>query len=163
MLGNRIKGIEAKSAADTAGLRKDDVLRKVHGLPIVTAFDIQHALNEVGTAKEVVIEVERDGKPISAKVALAEGWKRSDASWRRSLWNARPNQGFGGAELAPEEKKKRGIPSDGLAFHAILIAPAGPFAKAGPKAGDVHVAVRGKRKIPYAHFQGLHPAGASGR
>lgn len=157
VLGNRIKEVEAKSAGDVAGLKKGDVLRKVHGLPIVTAFDIQHALNEVGTAKEVAIEVERAGKPVSTKVALADGWKRSDASWRRSLWNARPTSGLGGAELAPEEKKKRGIPADGLAYHAIFIAPGGPFAKAGLKAGDVIVGVDGKRKIPYAHFKGYIP------
>ena len=157
VLGNRIKEIEPKSAAAVAGLKKDDVLRKVNGLPIVTAFDIQHALNEAGSAKEVAIEVERDGKPVATKVALADGWKRSDASWRRSLWNARPNMGFGGAELAPDEKKKRGIPEDGLAFHAIFIAPGGAMAKAGLKAGDVIVGVDGKRKIPYAHFKGYFP------
>jgi serine protease Do len=157
VLGNRIKEIEPKSAADVAGLKKDDVLRKVHGLPIVTAFDIQHALNEVGTAKEVAIEVERDGKLVATKVALADGWKRSDASWRRSLWNARPGLGFGGAELEAAEKKKRGIPEDGLAFHTIFIAPGGAMAKAGLKSGDVIVGVNGKRKIPYAHFKGYFP------
>jgi serine protease Do len=157
VLGNRIKEIEAKSAAETAGLKKDDVLRKVHGLPIVTAFDIQHALNEVGTAKEVAMDVERDGKPLTVKVALAEGWKRSDVSWRRSLWNARPSPGFGGAELEAAEKKKRGMPEDALGFHAIFIAPNGPLGRAGLKSGDVIVGVDGKRKIPYAHFKGYFP------
>lgn len=154
VLGNRIKDVAPNSAAEAAGLKKDDVLRKVHGLPIVSAFDIQHALNEVGNGKDVVIDVERDGKPLSVKVALADGWKRSDVSWRRSLWNIRPNLGFGGAELAPEEKQKRGIPADGLAFHALFVAPNGMLAKAGLKSGDVIIEVDGKRKIPYAHFKG---------
>jgi hypothetical protein len=157
VLGNRIKEIMPKSAAETAGLKKDDVLRKVHGLPIVTAFDIQHALNEVGSAKEVAIEVERDGKPLTVKVALAEGWKRWDVSWRRSLWNTRPTLGFGGAELDTAEKKKRGMAEDALGFHAIFIAPNGPLGRAGLKSGDVIVGIDGKRKIPYSHFKGYIP------
>src|SRR5262249_7459112 len=54
VLGNRVRDIVPQSPAAKAGLKKDDVLRTINGQPVVTVFDIQYGLNEVGANGKLV-------------------------------------------------------------------------------------------------------------
>jgi hypothetical protein len=156
VLGNRIQKILPASAAEKAGLKEDDLLRKVNGLSIVTAFDIQYALNDVSDNK-VAIEAERGGKSFVANLELPAGWRRWDASWRKSLRVEPPMPGFWGADMNADEKRAQKLPAENLGFRVVFIQASSLADKAGLKKGDVIVAIDGKRSIPYVKIQGYIP------
>ena len=153
VLGNRVREVVPQSPAEKAGLKKDDVLHTVQGLPVVTAFDIQYALNQVGADNCVVLEVERGGQKIPFCLDLSADWRRRDVSWRKSLQNAQPGLGFAGEDLSAPAKADLKVGPKGLGYHLLFVQPTGAMARAGLKSGDVIVAVDGKREIPYQHFR----------
>jgi hypothetical protein len=157
VLGNRILEVKPDSPVDKAGLKKDDVVRTFNGMPIVTAYDMQYALNELVTDSKLTIEAERAGKPVKAEMQLPAGWKRWDASWRRSLWNVQPSLGFGGDDLTEENKKEKKLPLENFAYQLRNVNPNGVLGRAGLKWGDIIVSIDGKRKLPYSHFKGYIP------
>jgi len=155
--GNRVLEVVNGSAADKCGLQKGDILRTVQGQPVVTAFDIQYGLNEVGADNKLSLVVERNGEKLSFNLVLPSGWKRWDVTWRKSLHNAQPLVGWTGEDLTVEEKAARKIGGDGLAFKVTYVYPSSPVARAGLQVGDVIVGVGGKRALPYQHLRGYLP------
>ena len=151
--GNRILGIVPGSPAAKAGLKKDDLIRTVQGQPVVTAFDIQYGLNEVGADNRLAITAERQGRELHFDLEMPADWRQRDVSWRKSLQNAPYGLAVSGEDLSPQAKADLKIPPDGLAYHVLFVPAQGPAALLGLRAGDVIVAVDGKRKIPYRHFR----------
>lgn len=155
--GNLIQDVKEGSPAAKAGLKKGDILRTVQGQSTLTTFDIQYGLNEVGTDNKLTLTVERDGKPKDFELALPEGWKRWDTSWRKSLQAVQPVLGYGGRELPEDEREALKIKKGEVGYEVRFVLPIGLFAKAGIQVGDVIVAVDGKRKLPYLNFRGCLP------
>jgi hypothetical protein len=155
--GNRVLGVVPGSPAAKAGLKKDDLIRIVQGQPVVTAFDIQYGLNEVGAENRLTITAERQGRELRFDLYLPADWRRRDVSWRKSLQNAPYGLAVSGEDLSPQAKADLKIPPDGLAYHVLFVPAQGPAALLGLRAGDVIVAVDGKRKIPYRHFRAYFP------
>lgn len=151
--GNRVRDILPNSAAATAGLKKGDVVHAVNGQLVVTAFDMQNALNEVGKDNKAAVTAERAGREMRFDLNLRADWRRRDVSWRKSLRNAFPNLGCHGEDLSPQTKSDLKVAPDDLAFHVLAVQANGSMSRAGLKSGDVIVSVDGKRKIPYSYFQ----------
>lgn len=59
--------------------------------------------------------------------------------------------------MPPEEKKALRLPVDGLAFRLGYVHGPSPAGKAGLRAGDVIVAVDGKRQVPYRQLRAYFP------
>lgn len=155
--GNRVLEVVPGSPAARVGLKKDDLIRTVQGQPVVTAFDIQYGLNEVGAENRLTLTAERQGRALRFDLNLPADWRRRDVSWRKSLQNAPYGLAVSGEDLAPQAKADLKIPPDGLAYHVLFVPAQGPAALLGLRAGDVIVAVDGKRKIPYRHFRAYFP------
>ncbi len=153
VMGNLVRGVVPDSPAARAGLKKDDLIRTVQGQPVVTTFDIQYGLNEVGAENRLAITAERRGRELRFDLDLPANWRRRDVSWRKSLQNAPYGLALSGEDLSPQAKADLKIPPDGLAYHVLFVPAQGPAALLGLRAGDVIVAVDGKRKIPYRHFR----------
>jgi membrane-associated protease RseP (regulator of RpoE activity) len=141
--GDRVRKVAPNSAADRAGLRPGDVLRSVNRVPVASIADVQYALHRAPAAGKIPVTWERAGKKRQGVLALADGWRKTDVSWRWSLRGLDPSPGVDGDDLEPAEKKALGLAANRLAFrqHAFV----SPVARlAGIRAGDVILGIDGK-------------------
>jgi S1-C subfamily serine protease len=134
--GNVVQRIAAGSAAAKMGLRPGDVVRKLNGVPVHSIADAQFALDRAPVKGSIAIAWERAGKPVSATIPLAEGWRRSDLSWRASMLRFIPSLPLSGTDLTEVEKKALGLPAGKLAFRQKASVHSRAQA-AGVRAGDV--------------------------
>jgi S1-C subfamily serine protease len=141
--GNRVQTLKADSPAARTGLKVGDVLKRLDGRDVASFADLQHALHLAPAKGPVPVVWQRGGKEFSGKLELAEGWRKTDISWRASMWGLEPAPGVYGQNLTAEEKKKLGLPEKGMAFRQGNYVPPGPRA-AGIKGGDIIYGVDGK-------------------
>lgn len=137
--GIRVEAVTSESAAARAGLTAGDVVLSVDGQPIISHADVQWALHHV-TADHVKIAVEREGSatPVELRLALAEGWRRGDASWRESRRTLRP--GFSSTRLEAPRRRALDIP-DGVMALEVGHVFGGGLRRGGVVRGDVLVSV----------------------
>jgi hypothetical protein len=114
--GDRIVHVAPGSAAEKAGLRAGDLLRAVNGLPVASFADAQYALHRAPTSGSLPVARRRNGRTGTSNLTLNEGWRRSDITWRASMWGLPPVIGVWGSDLKPEEKKGLGLSAGSLAF-----------------------------------------------
>lgn len=148
-----VADVEAKSAAEKAGIAKGDRLVRVDGARVLTIGDLQWALDAVPDKGGTVAFELEGGK--TAKVKLKSKWKEADpvdVSWRSTMWAYTPQPGFGGPRLTDDELKAEGLEAGTFAFKVnYLVTWAGPGQKfgnnaqqAGIRKGDVVLSVAGK-------------------
>jgi hypothetical protein len=141
--GDRVKSVLDKSAAAKAGIKVGDVLRSVNGVAVASFADIQHALHRAPASGKVTVSWERDGKEQSTALELADGWRKTDISWRASMWGLEPGAYVRGRDLGAEDRKKLGLSEKALAFRQADFVPA-PARAAGVRPGDVIVGMDDK-------------------
>jgi serine protease Do len=142
--GNVVKRVTAKSPAAGAGLRAGDVVRRLGGVPVHSFGDAQFALDRAPKTGSVGIVWRRGGKDMEGKLALAEGWRKTDLTWRPSRQRLVPSARLYGRDLGPDERKALGLSARQLAFRQKDIVQ--PQAReAGIRPGDVILGVDGKR------------------
>jgi hypothetical protein len=92
-------------------------------------------------------EIERQARPGRAarrgELRLAEGWRKTDVSWRWSLRGLDPAPWVEGEDLSPEEKKALGLAPGRLAFRQEYFVSA-PARQAGIRPGDVILGLDGR-------------------
>jgi predicted metalloprotease with PDZ domain len=138
--GNVVKTVTPESPAAKAGLKPGDQLRTLNRVPIHSFGDAQFALDRAPAKGAIDVAWERDGKPMTAKLELSEGWKKTDITWRASQKHRIPSLKLSGDDLTADEKKALGLKPGQLAFRQQNEVSA-HAAKAGFKAGDVIVGV----------------------
>ena len=137
--GALVANVEKGSAADQAGLRAGDVIRKVDDQPIIAAGDLPAIIGLQMPGKKVVLEVWRQGerKELSARLGDA-GDKTSEVASRGEDGAARGKLGLALRPLQPQEKREAAVDA-GL----LVEDSAGPSALAGVQPGDVLLAING--------------------
>lgn len=116
-----------------------EIIRRVNGQNVHSIADIQFALHHVSEPGEVAIEtVTKQGRETKATLQLPKGWRKSDISWRVSMYGMPPKPGLWVQAASAPERKKLGIAEGRLALKVR-----GTFGKdvrnAGLKKGDVIV------------------------
>jgi membrane-associated protease RseP (regulator of RpoE activity) len=114
--GNVVKEIPAKSQAAAAGLRVGDQLGRMAGVPIHSIADAQFALDHAPAAGNLEILFQRGDSMQKATVALEQGWRKTDVSWRPSMRRMLPSARLYGDDLTAEEKKALSLSPTHLAF-----------------------------------------------
>ena len=142
--GDKLKSVKPGSIAAQAGLKKGDVLTKLNATSIASPADVQYALNRAPNSGTASIRWTRGGKALSATLKLPKGWRRSDFSWRASMWTAPPAVGIYGRNLNADQKRKLGLGPKRLAFYQGNYVPP-KTRRAGIRARDVIVGVDGKK------------------
>jgi hypothetical protein len=104
---------------------------------------MQWVLHHLPKVSDLQIEVRRNGKPLMETLSLDGDWKKSDISWRASMWGLPPRLGIGARQLTVAEKQERGLGPNALALR-ILWRPRGDVWEAGLRKGDIIVAADGK-------------------
>jgi hypothetical protein len=113
---DRVRSVKPGSAADKAGLKAGDALRSLNGMPAVTFLDAQYALHHAPAMGQVPIGWERDGKPMTGVLELAEGWRKTNITWRPSMLDILPSLSVYGEDLSVKEKQAFSLPEKRLAF-----------------------------------------------
>jgi hypothetical protein len=108
--GQRIAKVTSGSAAATAGLRAGQHVTHVDGQPIISIADIQWVLHNRSNRAEI-IRVTIAGSSRWYLIKTAPVWKKTDISWRGSLWNLHPRLRVWMPEARPEELKRLKLPA----------------------------------------------------
>ena len=137
------------SSAARAGVRPGDLLWYADSQVLTSISDLQWVLHNLpGGSTSLNLRVGRAGVAQSVVLRLPANWKKTDFSWRGSMWSLDPKLGFWGVLLKPEELSKRNIKTRGNAFLIKWInqkLPAGrELFKAGIKQNDILVEYGGK-------------------
>jgi hypothetical protein len=134
--GNVVASVQGGSSADRAGLKKGDVLRRLGSVPIHSIADALYGLELAPGSGTVEAVWTRGHEPMSGKLALSSGWRKSDLSWRPSMRSMVPSLPVRGADLTASEKATLGLKPDQLAVRQRT--PVGEAAQAaGVRAGDI--------------------------
>jgi serine protease Do len=137
---DRVKAMRPGSAADKAGLKAGDALRSLNGMPALTFLDAQYALNQAPAKGRILVTWERDGKAMTGVLELAEGWRKTNITWRPSMLDILPSLSLYGEDLTAKEKQALGLPEKRLAFRQDNTMHRDAKA-AGVEPGDIIVGV----------------------
>ncbi|MFC4929882.1 Do family serine endopeptidase [Massilia sp. GCM10023247] len=139
--GALVANVERGSAAERAGLKSGDVVRKVNGQPIIGAGDLPGMLAVSKPGDKVALDVWRDGKIVSLSATLANADDKPERGEREEVAAGDKGTKLGLAlrPLEPVERRESGLPS-GL----VVEDAAGAAIAAGIQPGDVLLSVNGK-------------------
>jgi serine protease Do len=141
--GDRVKSVASDSVAAKVGLKPGDRLAKVNGYSVASFGDASYALHKAPAKGTIPVSWVRDGKEMSGALELADGWRKTNLTWRPSMLDILPSAPFSGDELSATEKKALGLDEKRAAIrqdatvHDTLKA-------AGVKGGDVLIGYDGK-------------------
>ncbi|MBM79288.1 MAG: signaling protein [Planctomycetaceae bacterium] len=155
--GAKIKSVKRGSAADKAGLKTGQSVTHVNGQAIASIADIQWVLHHLSYGDDTVKIRTTKGEQT---VALTKGWKKSDISWRGSMWSISPKLRVWMPPVTAADRRKNRLPEDqgALIVKWINTGSAGGRAarNSGLRQGDIVIALEGKpMKMTHRHFN-LH-------
>jgi len=142
--GNKLRDVRLNSAAAKTGLKPGDALSSIHGYATASIADVQYALHHAPAKGTIEVHWQRGGKEMRGEIALPDGWRHTDLSWRWSLKSMKPLPQVHGDDLPAAEKESLGLTPRQLAFRQGAFVPQAA-AQAGIRIGDVIVGVEGKR------------------
>ena len=140
--GNTIKSVTEKSPAAQLGIKKGDFVKRLGGVPIHSFGDAQFALDRAPTSGQIEIAWLSGAEPKTGMLALNEGWRKTDLTWRASMRWYLPGVKLAGADLDAGERNALGLTGKQLAFRqreAVSLQAR----NAGIKPGDVILGVDG--------------------
>lgn len=136
--GRSVTRVATGSAAGTAGLAVGDRIDSLDGHPILSAADVRFALHHAGERRAIPLRVVRDGDSVDLSLSPEAGWRRSDLSWRGSMWSMPPQPKIWLQTVGREGKRRLGIDDGALAVRVRgVFGPVGR--RAGLRVGDVVV------------------------
>ncbi|WP_322402330.1 Do family serine endopeptidase [Massilia luteola] len=139
--GALVSNVERGSAADKAGLKAGDVIRKVNGQPLITGGDLSAIVSVAKPGDKLALDVWRDGKIVQMNATLANAKDKPDPSSRDNLAGG-DNGAKLGLSLRPLDPSERN--QSGIAAGLLVEDAGGAAAVAGVQPGDVVLAVNGK-------------------
>ena len=155
--GQRVGKVRPGSPASIAGLKPNDRILQVNKQAIISIADIQWILhNQPDKSPDIQLAVQRGRSPAILRVKPQPGWKKTDISWRGSLWNMRPRMRVWTPDATAGELKRLGLPPDGRALKVKWInrkSPEGGAAyNAGLREGDFIIGIENK-PVEWSHRQ----------
>ncbi len=139
--GALVANVEKGGAAERAGIKSGDVIRKLNGQPIIASGDLPAMLALSAPGDKVALDVWRDGKIVRLDARLANAEDKPDVAERADVIGADDSARLGLAlrPLEPNERRQSGI-VNGL----VIEDAAGAAASAGVQPGDVLLSVNGR-------------------
>jgi serine protease Do len=139
--GALVANVERGGAADKAGVKSGDVIRKVNGQPIIAAGDLSGIVSVSKPGDRLVLDVWRDGKIVQLNVTLTNAKDKPDVLDRDNVASTDSGAKLGLAlrPLDAVERRQAGVPA------GLVIEDAGGAAEAaGVQPGDLLLAVNGR-------------------
>jgi hypothetical protein len=164
--GNKVRSVVADSPAAKVGIKTGDIVESINGIPVHSFADAQYGLHKVPAKGPVPITwmpakppttmvvatkagapsafvLNPDGKAMSAKLEVADGWRKTNLTWRPSMLDILPTSVFYGDDLPAAEKKALGLAETRLAYRqdkTVNIAAK----KIGVQADDIYIGINGE-------------------
>lgn len=142
-VGNRVKAVAAGSAAESAGLKPGDHVTKLNGYSVASFGDASYALHKAPAKGLIAVSWVHNGKERTGALEVADGWRKTNLTWRPSMLDILPSVPFSGDDLTAAEKKQLG-----LAVKRAAIRQDDPvhdtLKAAGVKPGDVLIGFDGQ-------------------
>jgi serine protease Do len=141
--GDAVRAVAPGSPAARAGLKSGDILTELNGYRIASFADAQYALHKGPKAGSIPVEWTNGSNSRKGTLDVADGWRKTNITWRSSLLEILPSLPISGEDLPASEKKALGLPESRAAFrqdkfvHSTLKA-------VGLKSGDVIVGLNGR-------------------
>jgi hypothetical protein len=110
---------------------------------VASYADVQYALHQAPVQGAIPVEWQRAGQAQTGQVEVAAGWRKTDISWRASMWALRPSPFVYGRDLTAAEKQALGLPEKQLAFRQGKFVPA-PSKALGIQHDDIIIGIDGK-------------------
>jgi hypothetical protein len=142
-VGNLVKAVAADSPAAKAGMQPGDAVEDLNGYRISSQGDVMYALHKAPAKGTIPVAWWRKGEPLSGKLEVADGWRRTNVTWRPSMLDILPALPFSGDDLTSAEKAKLGLPEKQAAFRQDD-ALNDHLKASGLRPGDVVVGFDGK-------------------
>jgi hypothetical protein len=133
--GDQVRAVAGGSAAERAGLRAGDRLTSLNGIAVASIADAQHGLHLGPATGQVPVTWERDGQAQRGTLELAQGWRKTNVTWRPSMLDLLPSLPVVGDDLTAAEKRALGLAPGRLAFRQGK--PTTDLRAAGLREGDV--------------------------
>jgi serine protease Do len=139
--GALVVNVERGSAAEKAGLKTGDIIRKVNGQPIISSGDVSAVVSTARPGEKASLEVWRDGKVVQLNATLGNAADKADRSGQLASAGVDTGAKLGLAlrPLDPAERRESGI-----AAGLVIEDASGASAIAGVRPGDVLLSVNGK-------------------
>ncbi|MBA5686357.1 DegQ family serine endoprotease [Rugamonas apoptosis] len=138
--GALVSNVERGSAAEKAGLKPGDVIRKLNGQTVVSSGDLPAIVGLATPGDKVALQVWRQGKSVDLTATLANAAdKTADADQPAHGASAKLKLGLALRPLDPQEKRE-----SGLAGGLLIEDAGGAAANAGVQPGDVLLSVNGR-------------------
>jgi membrane-associated protease RseP (regulator of RpoE activity) len=141
-VGNRVNAVTAASPAARAGLQRGDSVESLAGYRVSSQGDVMYALHKSPPRGSIPVTWVRDGKPFAGTLEVADGWRKTNVTWRPSMFDVLPTLPFSGDDLTPTEKRMLGLPEKQAAFRQDESVN-DHLAAAGVRKGDVIVGFDG--------------------
>jgi hypothetical protein len=147
--GRIVTAVKANSPADKVGLRPGDVLTHADGQALTSIADLQWVLHNLpNTQASVTLKATCGERAIEKKLAMRAGWKKTDISWRGSLWSIKPVLATWCAPMKEKQVKLLRLAKGVKPLEVRWIntgRPEGRNAKrAGLRQGDIIIGMEGK-------------------
>ncbi len=167
--GALVAGVEPGSAAQKAGILRQDVISSVNGVRVDDSSDLPPIIGAMAPGTKVTMEIIRDGKPRTVTAVLSQLDERAVAGVTGDEDQARPRPaaaaqanalGIVGEDLEAAQRRQLGL----QAGEGVLIARVEGVAarEAGLRPGDVILAVGrndvGSASALNAQLRGVKPA-----
>lgn len=114
--GDLVKSVMTTSPAGRAGIRAGDVLTAVNGMSTHSFGDVQYALHRSPASGNIPVEWRRGNEAHRGKLEVADGWRKTNITWRASLLYLLPSLQVFGPDLTAKERKALGLGDKQLAF-----------------------------------------------
>lgn len=108
-VGNRVNAVAAGSAAERAGIQSGDLLTRLNGVPVASFADASYALHKAPAKGTIPVTWVRNGGEQSATLEVANGWRKTNLTWRPSMLDILPSLPVSGEDLTAAEKKALGL------------------------------------------------------
>jgi hypothetical protein len=141
--GDHVKAVAPDSAAAKTGLKPGDRLARLNGYPVASIGDAMYALHKAPVKGSIPVSWVRDGNALSGTLEVAEGWRRTNLTWRPSMLDILPSAPFSGDELTAAEKKALGLDEKRAAIRQDATVHE-KLKATGVKGGDVLIGYDGK-------------------
>lgn len=136
--GALVSNVLPESAAEKAGLKAGDVIRKFNDQPIVASSDLTALVGQAMPGEKVTLEIWRQGKRETLQAKLGDASDKATQVAQDTHGKSQGRLGLALRPLQPQEKREAGVNS------GLLIEDAsGAAAMAGVQSGDVLLAVNG--------------------